>query len=751
MDMTNISAFRKVHPYYIHAPAFRETSAGIVVLHTLCHLLNTQGYDAYIVGTDVLNPKFNTSVVTREVLAEHNRNGLTPIVVYPEIVSGNPLNASVCVRYILNRIGRITGKPLNEGKDDLFFYYSENFLGDARKEDVDFLYLSILDTEIFKPDPSKTKDRTFVFQYRYPLEKIDFSLFPAGTELISMANPVSLHELAAKLQTGRVLYSYEISAVCPEAMMCGCPVVFMHDGGLKDVPDQFLFGTNGAAMVSERNGLARAAATVGAVYPAIAAQINVFWSQLPTFIEKTQGAAREVQMPNPICPVVKPMQTPKRRICALSNEPTSHRWTTARVSRPFSLLADQWELHWPIRNNSLNAGDLSNADVVLMQRVFPATLTPEQLDQLFAAGKPVIYETNEPFHNLPDDHPFQFVGKQAAPRIEQAMRRAQALIVPTRALADALRPWNANIHVLPTYVDFDLFYSPVRTHFGKVRIGLMGSATKQRNFALISQALSVVRARFAGEVQFVFVGALPPADWMGQPDVTMIGISESYEARAATFRQLELDIGLMPLAESEFSSDEPRSEWLEYSAAGVVTIGSDHQTYHELDKDHCTGLRVSADSPAAWVESISQLIENPAHRRSVARTAQASVRKLESLQTQVSRYHETYLRCMGLTETVVPSNFSSASNRIPAVLILDAEGDAQKVERSMVFHAQSPYKDLMTVVLTTSQFSLPDWTDTLRYLRASTEAYAGAAEQVCAHADFDWKTITEAGTALLQA
>lgn len=157
MNMATIPASRKGHPYYIYAPPYRETSAGIVVLHTLCHALNVEGHEAYIIGTDVVNPDFDTPLATPDVRIRHKVLGLEPVAVYPEVVSGNPMNADVCVRYILNKIGYLTGKPLGEGKDDLFFYYSENFLGDAKKTDVDFLFLPVLDTELFKPDPSRKK------------------------------------------------------------------------------------------------------------------------------------------------------------------------------------------------------------------------------------------------------------------------------------------------------------------------------------------------------------------------------------------------------------------------------------------------------------------------------------------------------------------------------------------------------------------------------------------------------------------
>ncbi|RQH06068.1 glycosyltransferase family 4 protein [Paraburkholderia dinghuensis] len=734
---TQVSRRGKGHPYYIYAPPYRETSAGIVVLHTLCHLLNREGYEAYIAGTDVVNPKFDTPVARPDVLVAHKLQGRTPIAVYPEVVSGNPLNAEVCVRYILNRIGRISGKPLNEGKDDLFFYYSENFLGDAKKAEVDFLFLPILDTELFKPDPSRKKDRSFVFQYRFPLDKIDFSLFPAGTELMSMANPVSLPELATKLQAGRVLYSYEVTAVCAQAMACGCPVIYMHDGGLKDLPEQFMFGINGAAMVSEKNGLARAAATVGSVYPASVALSNIFWAQLPVFLEKSQNAARKAQSAARGSQGSQPIE-PKRRIAAVSAEPDTHRWPAVRIAKPFGQLENYWDICWPVQDST----NVSNMDVLLIQSSLPMFASQEQLDSLFATGKPVVYETSEPCHDLPVDHPLHFLSKGTAAKVESVMRRATALLVTTPALAERLRPWNANIHVVPTHVDLDLFYSPVREQGGTVRIGVMGSAAKPRNFALVEPALNAIRARFADNVQFVFVGTLPPADWMTRADVTVTGIAQSYEEHAAAFRQLELDIGLMPLAGSEADDGATRLEWLEYSAAGVATIGSDHAAYNELVTHGGNGLRIPSNSTDAWIDAIARLIEDPAYRRGLARTAQLAVVKHASLQSQIARYHEFFVRCAGGNPGSMPE-----VARIPAVLILDAEGDSQRVQQSLTRHAQGPCSDHMVVVLTTQEGALPEWSDDLRYVQATASEYPGALEQLCAHTDFDWKVITEAGVA----
>lgn len=71
------------HPYYLLAPAYRDTSSGIVSMHYLCHMLNLSGREAYICGTDVVSPDLKTplhdpAVVQRHLAQERCRSRSTP-------------------------------------------------------------------------------------------------------------------------------------------------------------------------------------------------------------------------------------------------------------------------------------------------------------------------------------------------------------------------------------------------------------------------------------------------------------------------------------------------------------------------------------------------------------------------------------------------------------------------------------------------------------------------------------------------
>lgn len=82
---------------------------------------------------------------------------------------------------------------------------------------------------------------------------------------------------------------------------------------------------------------------------------------------------------------------------------------------------------------------------------------------------------------------------------------------------------------------------------------------------------------------------------------------------------------------------------------------------------------------------------------------------------------------------------------VPAVLILDGAGEAEKVETSLSVLAEGDYRTLPVIVLTTQTGEVPEWTDNLRYVQASAGEFADTAEQLRALPDFEWVSVIEAG------
>ncbi|ANQ85865.1 glycosyltransferase [Azoarcus olearius] len=290
------------HPYYIAAPDYRESSAGVRVMHRLCHMLNTQGLEAYVVGAEVVHPQLLTPCLDSKTSIRHRRENRVPIAVYPDIITGNPLNAPVCVRYMLNKEGVIEGNPLNAGADDLFFYYSRAFTPNTA-EKFDYLRLNTNDLETFKPDPQKAKRGPLLYLNRIPPSAVNFATLPKDIEVLSNQTPLSLPDLAAKLQSATVLYSYESSATCTLAMLCDCPVVVMTLPGFEHLgftkQSLSIYNGKGYAFTDSEEALAAARRGLEAVRKGVANVEQAFLQELAVFVQKTQHKAEEVARARP--------------------------------------------------------------------------------------------------------------------------------------------------------------------------------------------------------------------------------------------------------------------------------------------------------------------------------------------------------------------------------------------------------------------------------------------------------------------
>lgn len=135
-------------PFIIFAPRFDENSGGAVVLHRLCDLLNRSGQRALLwpsreILFDPWRPLYswNRQRLQRRWYRKHGpyrtfEGFLTPlatpadlkgaIVVYPEVVDGNPLRADHVVRWLLHRPGFHTGR-IDYGRNDRYFFFQNAF------------------------------------------------------------------------------------------------------------------------------------------------------------------------------------------------------------------------------------------------------------------------------------------------------------------------------------------------------------------------------------------------------------------------------------------------------------------------------------------------------------------------------------------------------------------------------------------------------------------------------------------------
>ncbi len=372
----------------------------------------------------------------------------------------------------------------------------------------------------------------------------------------------------------------------------------------------------------------------------------------------------------------------KKRILIYTVESTWSPCPQIRLIRPFAHLEDEWELIWGIRDGIIMTDAVDSADLILLHRFTPGLLPITALEAIFSLGKPVVYESDDLLNEIPHDHPEAAAGASWKEGIEYTARRAKAIVVSTDFLADKYRPLNANVHVLPNYLDFDLFFRPVpgtEQTGGTITIGLLGSSIQPSNFALVDKSLRTLCERYGARLQIHFVGWHCPSGWENHPNARFQSFIHEYVDYAAQLKQWNWDIALIPLASDEYNQCKSYIKWLDYSAAGIASVFSDVTVYNQVVTNDETGFLLPNDDQA-WLDTITQLIESPAKRHAIARAGQQEVQRDFDLRAKAALYDAVYSSIADKPKALA----ASIAARPAAALVLAPTTDAIAMTKNIL-------------------------------------------------------------------
>lgn len=286
-------------PYYIVTPRFIRTSAGIKALHILCHCLNRVGQEAFLFihpvwpAASATNPDLLTPLLTPADVARHQASGVSPIVVYPETVAGNPLGARTILRYVLNFPGLLGGNN-RYPPEEIVFGYSQVLatIGGAPGQ---VLFIPASDATIFTPPAEGSERRGSCFCAMKYRQVHGGKLLPVTADSVEITrdlpdspDPAAIAEL---FRRSEVLYAYENTALAIEAALCLCPTVFLPNPWLTELLAANEMGLDGFAWGTDPAEIARAKATVHLTRARYLSTHVRFWDQLSAFVATTQTRA----------------------------------------------------------------------------------------------------------------------------------------------------------------------------------------------------------------------------------------------------------------------------------------------------------------------------------------------------------------------------------------------------------------------------------------------------------------------------
>lgn len=225
--------------FIIFSPPYDENSGGIIVLHKLCHLLNQIGEEAYLwpasqkpalslfkrLKKKLSKQEYALCADYNTPLAKFSDLKSSSIVVYPEIINGNPLKAKNVVRWLLHKPGFHTGVA-EFSESELFFSYDENCYEPGYGIDISNILtvVAINPAYAFDDNPSRSGSC-------YMLRKGKGRDITHDDENSLFIDDLEHDEVASVFKQKKYFYCYdEYTFFSQYAALCGCISVVMPAG-----------------------------------------------------------------------------------------------------------------------------------------------------------------------------------------------------------------------------------------------------------------------------------------------------------------------------------------------------------------------------------------------------------------------------------------------------------------------------------------------------------------------------------------
>ena len=185
-------------------------------------------------------------------------------------------------------------------------------------------------------------------------------------------------------------------------------------------------------------------------------------------------------------------------------------------------------------------------------------------------------------------------------------------------LADYARRFNKNVVIVPTTIDTTEYQRvPVPPHPGRVCVGWSGSFTTIEHFETALPALRQLKAKYGERVYFKVIG---DGSYRNE-ELGIVGLPWRKDTEIADLSEIE--IGLMPLPDTEWAKGKCGLKGLQYMALEITTLMSPVGVNSTIIQDGVNGYL--ADQPEEWVAKISTLIDNEALRLEMGRAGRQTV------------------------------------------------------------------------------------------------------------------------------
>lgn len=252
--------------FLIAAPAYSHQSAGIMALHDLCDTLNRQGFEAAMVlfhGSDAKAQSWQWAYTDRADFyhPDHQRVRLNindadnsvrdflenGVIIYPDLIVGNPLGASRVVRYLLYKNHSYVAASANE--------YILSFSTMFHSSPDSYLFKHFSDENFHSRGAAHWSKRTLDLTYIGKGATFANCFKIPETVVLTRQWPDDKNQLGILLRQCRYFFTWDsVTATNFDAVSCGAvPVLLQYNQTTKDELSGYEFGCFSSADLADFN------------------------------------------------------------------------------------------------------------------------------------------------------------------------------------------------------------------------------------------------------------------------------------------------------------------------------------------------------------------------------------------------------------------------------------------------------------------------------------------------------------------
>lgn len=255
--------------------------------------------------------------------------------------------------------------------------------------------------------------------------------------------------------------------------------------------------------------------------------------------------------------------------------------------------------------------------------------------QISKTSVPIIYDFDDAIWlNDVSDGNRKLAWLKNPDKTTKIIKYSTLVTVGNQFLANFAKSINSNTVIIPTTIDTN-YHIPINKEIikEKICIGWTGSITTVKHFNYLIPVLKKLLAVYP-HIEYKLIGD-PNFE---NKELGIKGIEWKIETEIFDLQQI--DIGIMPLPDDEWSRGKCGFKALQYMALEIPCVISPHGVNSDIVRDGVNGFL--ADNEHEWFEKISMLIENKQLRLTLGRAGRQTIIAKYSVEANKMKWKEAF-------------------------------------------------------------------------------------------------------------